>query len=220
MGAKVLLLALLGVAFFSLVERSQGQRIADDSATPAGRSAMVNKYCVGCHSDRLRTAGFSLEKADLQNASSKAEQWEKVVRKLRVGAMPPQGSPRPEAALMSGLAASIENELDASARKTLNPGRVSMHRLNRAEYTNAVRDLLALQIDGTALLPAHDESSGFDNIADVLRMSPALMERYLSASYNISRLAVGNLKIAPATSVYRVRPDLSQDQHLEGQTRD
>ena len=216
MGAKVLLLALLGVAFFSLVERSQGQRIADDSATPAGRSAMVNKYCVGCHSDRLRTAGFSLEKADLQNASSKAEQWEKVVRKLRVGAMPPQGSPRPEAALMSGLAASIENELDASARKTLNPGRVSMHRLNRAEYTNAVRDLLALQIDGTALLPADDESSGFDNIADVLRMSPALMERYLSASYNISRLAVGNLKIAPATSVYRVRPDLSQDQHLEG----
>ena len=91
-----------------------------------------------------------------------------------------------------------------------------MHRLNRAEYANAIHDLLALDVDATALLPPDDESSGFDNIADVLRMSPSLMERYLSASWNISRLAVGNLNIAPATATYRVRPDLSQDQHIEG----
>ena len=91
-----------------------------------------------------------------------------------------------------------------------------MHRLNRAEYANAIRDLLALDIDAAALLPPDDESSGFDNIADVLTVSPSLMERYLSASWNISRLAVGNLDIAPSTSVYRVRPDLSQDQHVDG----
>ena len=91
-----------------------------------------------------------------------------------------------------------------------------MHRLNRTEYANAIRDLLALDIDATALLPPDDESSGFDNIADVLRVSPSLMERYLSASWNISRLAVGNLSIAPATATYRVRPDLSQDQHIDG----
>jgi hypothetical protein len=177
---------------------------------------LVARYCAGCHSDRLKTGGLTLEKTDLKNPASQAETWEKVIRKLRVGAMPPQGSPRPEPAILSGLASSLETEIDASAQKTLNPGRVSIHRLNRAEYTNAVRDLLNLQIDGTALLPADDESSGFDNIADVLRMSPALMERYLSASWNISRLAVGSMKIAPATSVYRVRPDLSQDQHLDG----
>ena len=91
-----------------------------------------------------------------------------------------------------------------------------MHRLNRAEYANAIHDLLALDVDATALLPPDDESSGFDNIADVLRMSPSLMERYLSASWNISREAVGNMSIAPATATYRVRPDLSQDQHIEG----
>ena len=91
-----------------------------------------------------------------------------------------------------------------------------MHRLNRAEYANAIRDLLGLEIDATALLPPDDESSGFDNIADVLRVSPALMERYLSASWNISRLAVGNTHVTPATTTYRVRPDLSQDQHIEG----
>ena len=90
-----------------------------------------------------------------------------------------------------------------------------MHRLNRAEYANAIRDLLALDIDATALLPPDDESSGFDNIADVLTVSPSLMERYLSASWNISRMAVGNLGIAPSTATYRVRPDLSQDQHIE-----
>jgi len=91
-----------------------------------------------------------------------------------------------------------------------------MHRLNRAEYANAIHDLLALDVDSTALLPPDDESSGFDNIADVLRMSPSLMERYLSASWNISRQAVGNMNIAPETTTYRVRPDLSQDQHIEG----
>ncbi|MEO5923131.1 MAG: DUF1592 domain-containing protein [Bryobacteraceae bacterium] len=185
-------------------------------ATPAARAALVGRYCVGCHSDRTKTGGLSLEKADLTAVPSGAETWEKAIRKLRTGSMPPQGAPRPEPAVLAGLATYLETELDRAAEKSPNPGRVSMHRLNRIEYSNAVRDLLDLKIDGTALLPPDDESSGFDNIADVLRMSPALMERYLSASWNISRTAVGSMKIAPATSVYRVRPDLSQDQHLDG----
>jgi hypothetical protein len=145
-----------------------------------------------------------------------AETWEKAIRKLRVGLMPPPGSPRPERAQLDGLASYLETSLDRAAVERPRPGRTAIHRLNRAEYANAVRDLLALDIDAAALLPPDDESSGFDNIADVLTVSPSLMERYLSAAWNISRLAVGNLNIAPSTAVYRVRPDLSQDQHVEG----
>jgi hypothetical protein len=124
--------------------------------------------------------------------------------------------PRPEPARLDGLASFLEDTIDRAAAATPRPGRTAMHRLNRAEYANAVRDLLALDVDSTALLPPDDESSGFDNIADVLTMSPSLMERYLSASWNISRMAMGNLGIAPATVTYRVRPDLSQDQHIDG----
>src|SRR5437868_6792738 len=124
--------------------------------------------------------------------------------------------PRPDHTALDGLASFLETSLDRGYTAKPNPGHAAMHRLNRAEYANAIRDLLALDIDSTALLPPDDESSGFDNIADVLRMSPSLMERYLSASWNISREAVGDMNIAPATATYRVRPDLSQDQHIEG----
>src|SRR5204863_459934 len=121
-----------------------------------------------------------------------------------------------EASELQGLPAFLEASLDRAAEMKPRPGRTVMHRLNRTEYANAIRDLLALDVDPAALLPPDDESSGFDNIADVLTLSPSLMERYLSAAWNISRTAAGNLNIAPATSVYRVRPDLSQDQHIEG----
>jgi uncharacterized protein DUF1592/uncharacterized protein DUF1588/uncharacterized protein DUF1587/uncharacterized protein DUF1585/uncharacterized protein DUF1595/cbb3-type cytochrome c oxidase subunit III len=177
---------------------------------------LLDKYCVSCHSEELRTGGLSLEGANLADIPKGAETWEKVIRKVRVGAMPPQGMPRPDKAALDGLASFLETALDRAAAAKPNPGHASMHRLNRAEYANAIRDLLGLEIDATELLPPDDESSGFDNIADVLRVSPSLMERYLSASWNISRLAVGNTSIAPATSTYRVRPDLSQDQHIEG----
>jgi hypothetical protein len=182
----------------------------------SSQTAVLNKYCVGCHSDKLRTGGLSLQSADLANVPRNAETWEKVVRKLRTGSMPPQGMPHPDQATADGLAAFLEGSLDRAAAAKPNPGHAAMHRLNRAEYANAIRDLLALDVDSTALLPPDDESSGFDNIADVLRMSPSLMERYLSASWNISREAVGDMSIAPATTTYRVRPDLSQDQHIEG----
>ena len=179
-------------------------------------AAVVGKYCVTCHNDKSRTGGLSLEHLDLTDVPKSAETWEKAIRKLRVGMMPPPGMPRPARAQLDGLAAYLETELDRAAVATPRPGRTSIHRLNRAEYANAIRDLLALDVDAAALLPPDDESSGFDNIADVLTVSPSLMERYLSASWNISRLAVGNLDIAPSTAVYRVRPDLSQDQHVEG----
>jgi hypothetical protein len=178
--------------------------------------ALVDRYCVTCHSEKLRTGGVSLQNADFQNIPKSAEMWEKVIRKLRVGAMPPQGMPRPDAAALDGLAAYLETALDRAYAAHPNPGRASMHRLNRAEYANAIHDLLALDIDATALLPPDDESSGFDNIADVLKVSPSLMERYLSASWNISRLAIGDARIAPSTATYRARPDLSQDQHIAG----
>ena len=182
----------------------------------APQTALLDKYCVTCHNDKLRTGGLSLQAANLTDVPKNAETWEKAIRKLRVSAMPPQGMPRPDKSALDGLAAYLETSLDKAADARPNPGRATMHRLNRAEYANSIRDLLALDIDATALLPPDDESSGFDNIADVLRVSPSLMERYLSASWNVSRLALGNTAIVPATATYRVRPDLSQDQHVDG----
>ncbi len=182
----------------------------------AAQASFLDKYCVTCHNEKLRIGGLSLQSANLTDVPKDAETWEKAIRKLRVGAMPPQGLPRPDKAALDGLAAYLETSLDRAAAAQPNPGRATMHRLNRAEYANSIRDLLALDIDATALLPPDDESSGFDNIADVLRVSPSLMERYLSASWNISRLAMGNTAIVPSTATYRVRPDLSQDQHIDG----
>ena len=130
--------------------------------------------------------------------------------------MPPPGMPRPDKATLDGFSAFLENSLDQAAALKPRPGRATIHRLNRTEYADAIRDLLALDVDAASLLPPDDESSGFDNIADVLNVPPSLMERYLSASWNISRAAVGNPGIAPSMVTYRVRPDLSQDQHIDG----
>ncbi len=182
----------------------------------AAHAAVVKTYCVSCHSDRARTSELSLEGLDLTNVAADAETWEKVIRKVRAGMMPPAGMPRPEDGKLDALVSHLETSIDRHAAANPKPGRTSLHRLNRAEYANAIRDLLALEIDATTLLPPDDESNGFDNIADVLTMSSSLMERYLSASWNISRIALGNTKITPTTSTYRVKPDLSQDQHIDG----
>jgi mono/diheme cytochrome c family protein len=182
----------------------------------SSHAALVKTYCVTCHNDRTRSGELSLEHADLTDIPTHADLWEKVIRKVRAGMMPPAGMPRPEAATLEAFVGHLESTIDRAAAASPRPGRTALHRLNRAEYANAIRDLLSLQIDATALLPPDDESSGFDNIADVLTVSPSLMERYLSASWNISRLALGNVNITPSTATYRVRPDLSQDQHIEG----
>jgi Protein of unknown function (DUF1592)/Protein of unknown function (DUF1588)/Protein of unknown function (DUF1585)/Protein of unknown function (DUF1587)/Protein of unknown function (DUF1595) len=169
-----------------------------------------------CHSDKLKTGGLSLQSADMTNIPAGAETWEKVIHKVRLGAMPPQGMPRPDAATMDHFASWLETSIDKASAAHPNPGRATLHRLNRTEYANAIRDLLGLEVDPAPLLPADDESYGFDDIADVLRTSPSLLERYMSASWNLSRLAVGDPNIDADTATYRAKPDLSQNGHMEG----
>ena len=174
---------------------------ASDSASP--ERALVDRYCVGCHNERLKTADLMLDKADLGNVGSDAAIWEKVVRKLRAGRMPPKGRPRPDKGTNDAFVTRLVTELDNAAATAPNPGRLVPHRLNRAEYTNAIRDLLHLEIDGKAFVPADDAGFGFDNIGDVLTISPALLERYLIAAQRISRLAMGDPTIPPAIERYQ-----------------
>src|SRR5215831_12047337 len=179
--------------------------------------ALIDKYCVTCHNEKAKTAGLALDTADFARPSNSADVWEKVVRKLRAEMMRPGGAPQPDKAATAALASYLETSLDAAAAAKPNPGRTVLHRLNRAEYGNAIRDLFALNaLDITTLLPADTEAYGFDNIADVLGTSPALMERYLAAAWKISTLAVGNPKITPTLETFRVRYDLSQHDHIEG----
>jgi cytochrome c5 len=195
---------------------SQQQLSAGAPQQVLAPQTLVSKYCVTCHSDRLRTAGLTLEKADAEHVDRNPEIWEKVLRKLRGGMMPPQGMPRPDQATIESMTAYLETSLDRAAAANVNPGRPTLHRMNRSEYANAIRDLLALDVDVSALLPADDESNGFDNIADVLKISPSLLEQYLSASRQVASLAVGDPRITPVSKVYRVPPDLAQDDQLEG----
>src|SRR5262249_17290715 len=152
-------------------------------------SAVVGKYCVTCHNQKLKTGGLTLDADGITNIAQHAEVWEKVVRKVRAGQMPPMGSPKPEPAALTKWVAGVEQALDSEALSQPNPGRVpAIHRLNRTEYPNVIRDLFALEVDGTALLPAEDAGYGFDNVADVLTVSPSLMQRYVLAAAKVSRL--------------------------------
>jgi len=178
--------------------------------------AFLNQYCVGCHSERLKTGGLTLEKLDVAAPAAHAEIWEKVVRKLRAGMMPPAGARRPDRAAIDTFTSKLEAELDRAAAVQPDPGAPALHRLNRAEYANAIRDLLDVDVDVATLLPADDSSEGFDNIADALGVSPALLERYVSAAAKISRVAIGDPSITPSTTTYRVPGDLSQVGHIEG----
>jgi len=177
---------------------------------------MLDKYCVTCHNQRLRTAGLTLDTLNLDKVADNAETWEKVLRKLHGGMMPPQGMPRPDEATVDKFTGWLETSLDRAAATHPEPGRSTLHRLNRTEYGNAVRDLLDLDIDATSFLPADDEANGFDNIADVLRFSPSLLEQYLSASDKIASLAVGDPTITPVSLVFHAAPDLDQERHIEG----
>ena len=182
-------------------------------------SPLLDQYCLTCHNDRVKTGGLSLQGLSIDGASrvrDDAETWEKVIRKVRAGMMPPAGAKRPERAALDGFAGSIETAIDRAAAAHPNPGRAPLHRMNRVEYENAIRDLLALDVDSSTLLPADDSSHGFDNIADVLGVSPSLLERYVAAAAKISRLAVGERDAAPAQVTYSVKGDLSQNQTLDG----
>ena len=199
------------VGLFAFLHAAPGS-----AQTVSPQRALINQYCVVCHNQKAKTAGLMLDRLDINNVGEHAATWEKVVRKLRVGAMPPQGMPRPDRATEDSLAGWLEDSLDRAAAAHENPGRPVLHRLNRTEYGNAIRDLLALNVDVSDLLPTDDSSFGFDNIGSVLGVSPALLERYLSAAGKISRLAVGDPKTDPIVDTYRVRADVTQNEHLEG----
>jgi mono/diheme cytochrome c family protein len=185
-----------------------------DASTAAPYRAVLNQYCVTCHNEQLRTAGLVLGKLDVANVPEGAETWEKVIGKLRTGAMPPAGMPRPDKATYDAFATYLETALDHAAATKPNPGRVAVHRLNRAEYTNAVRDLLATDVDVESLLPVDDSGYGFDNIADVLSVSPMLLVRYISAAGKVTRLAIGDPNVLPNLETYDVPYLLTQDERM------
>ncbi len=179
--------------------------------------AILDRYCVGCHSDRLRTAGLTLQAVDLASPAAHAETLEKAIVKLRLGSMPPAGRPRPAPAVYGALAGWLETELDREAAAHPNPGRTeSLHRLNRTEYANVIRDLLDLEgLNFATLLPSDDRSYGFDNVAGALGMTPTHLERYLDAARQISRIAVGDTSLPPGGETFILPPDLSQDDRFE-----
>ena len=218
---RILLASLVAfvLAAWASVAGQQPDVVSGFSRTDTSRtdatvvSSVSRTYCETCHNDRLKTAGLSLQGLSIDG---NAETWEKVIRKVRAGMMPPAGAKRPDRAALDAFAGSIEAAIDRAAAANPNPGRAPLHRMNRVEYENAIRDLLALDVDSSTLLPADDSSHGFDNIADVLGVSPSLLERYVAAAAKISRLAVGERDAAPAQVTYSVKGDLSQNQTLEG----
>jgi mono/diheme cytochrome c family protein len=199
--------ALLGPAIASAAESSS-------SAAAAAHGTTLQQYCIGCHSGPTPFAGLNLEALDPGNLEDNGAVWEKLLRKLRNREMPPAGMPRPDPAAYEALVKYIETERDRLAEVSPNPGRPTLHRLNRAEYANAIRDLLALEIDVAELLPADDAGYGFDNIGDVLTVSPLLLERYLLAARRISRTAVGDTTLPPSYQTYSIRPGLVQNDRM------
>ena len=196
-------------------------RATSAQAQPATMSGeqlrdLLDTYCVTCHNETLKTAGLMLDQADVDRIPDGTEVWEKVVRKLRGALMPPTGRPRPDRATVDLVVSTLEGALDHAAAANPDPGRRTLHRLNRTEYGNVIRDLLALEIDVDSLLPPDDSSYGFDNIAEVLNVSPHMLERYLLAALKISRVAIGDPSMSPTGVTYSVVPDLSQDRHIEG----
>lgn len=189
---------------------------ADRKPAPSEHWATIDAYCVDCHNAAEFAGGVAFDDLKPDNVPGDAAVWEKAVRKLEAGLMPPPGEPRPDEARLGGLLAFLEDSLDAAARADPDPGAPVLRRMNRTEYGNAIRDLLALPVDATLLLPADDSSQGFDNIADVLNVSPAHMQAYVSAAAKISRLAVGDPTASPTISTYTPERGLSQAEHLEG----
>jgi len=178
--------------------------------------ALVKQYCAVCHNDKLKSGGMTLTKLDVSHPEQNPELAEMVIKKVRSGLMPPAGMPRPDVVTLNAFAGSLENLIDKAAANHPNPGRPSLHRLNRLEYANSVRDLLGLEIDPAEYLPADDSSHGFDNMAEVLNISPTLMEGYVRAAGAISRLAVGDPGMSPLVETYHIPQSFSQTHHVDG----
>jgi hypothetical protein len=188
---------------------------ADRRAESASRS-LVEQYCIGCHNEVDRSGDLALSEHDLGDPAAARETWEAAVRKLRAGMMPPAGEPRPDRESLDAVAEYLERHIDEAAARSPNPGAPALHRLNRTEYANAIRDLLALEVDVETLLPADDAADGFDNIAGVLTVSPSLIEGYVAAGMKISRRAIGDMTMLPTTVVHRAPSGFVQDGHVEG----
>ena len=209
-GGVVLVTAVLGYGQAAGLQRPSG-----NTATAATERAVLDQYCVTCHNDRTRRANLSLEKLDLSTHVTENPQfWEKVIRKLRAGVMPPPGMRRPDLPTYTGLAEWLETQIDRKAK--LNPGTVVLHRMNRVEYANAIRDLLDIEIEPATLLPPDDSSRGFDNVAGSLALSSTLLESYANAAGKIARMAAGYWK-TPTERTYIAPSDTSQEYHIEGQ---
>ena len=176
----------------------------------------TKQYCITCHNARLKTGGLVLESRDFDHPAADADVWEKVIRKVQVGMMPPGGAPQPDPATRRALVTTLSGALDEAAKANPNPGRPALHRLNRTEYAYAIHDLLDLEVDPATLLPPDDSAYGFDNVADVLGVNATLMEQYVSAAGKVSSLAVGDPDVSPAAEVYTIPQDASQDRHVEG----
>ncbi|HSP68610.1 MAG TPA: DUF1592 domain-containing protein [Bryobacteraceae bacterium] len=214
MKSKLLLAGLLAAAALSGFQQV-APRTTPQTATQQTSKTVLDQYCVGCHNDKIKTSNFSLEKADLSIAGDHPEVWERVIRKMRAGMMPPPGMPRPPLATYEGVRDWLESEIDKKAAAHPNPGSVILHRLNRTEYKNAIRDLLDLEINVTSLLPPDDSARGFDNIAGSLTISPTLLEAYTSAAARIARMGVGFWK-SPTEAAYISPADTSQTERVSG----
>lgn len=205
---------LLALVWWVPIDRDTSGRAVSADAAPY--VALLDQYCSTCHDQDEKVAGLDFDGLDFDNMHKDAETWEKVVRKVKSGVMPPGGEPRPDREAMDDLALAVEERIDATAETVVAPANKSLHRLNRAEYANAIRDLLAMNVDVATLLPGDDASEGFDNIADALNVSPAHVEGYVNAAMKISRLAVGDRTLIPSRYTYRIPALLNQSKHIEG----
>ena len=197
-------------------ESAGGPAAAELSPAASDARRLLDRYCVTCHNGRLETAGLSLEDIDVAHVPAEAETWEKVVRKLRTSTMPPPNRPQPAAGARASMASWLESTLDRAAAASPSPGRTeTLRRLNRTEYQNAIRDLLALDVDATALLPPDESGHGFDNVT-VGDLPPALLDRYISAAQKISRLVIGSTQTSLQADVIRVPADTTQEEHVPG----
>ena len=195
---------------------SAAQAPAAQSSAPLAPRALLDTYCVTCHNQRTKTAGLTFDTMDLAMPSEHAAIWEKTVRKLRGGMMPPPGVRRPDQASVDSMVSWLERSLDEAAAAHPNPGRVALHRLNRAEYAAAIEDLLGLKIDAAALLPKDDEAEGFDNVASVLTVSPSFLDQYISAARVVSARAIGNPAARPGSTTYRPARGTDQSARVDG----
>jgi len=189
---------------------------AEPPVSALAHADLLDQYCAKCHNTVDWAGGVAFDALAVDPPAEDAASWEKAIRKMRTGLMPPPGEKRPSRAELDAFAGELEIQLDAHARRHLAPGVTSLHRLNRTEYANAIRDLMAYDADVATLLPADDSAEGFDNIADVLGISPTLAQAYIAAAMKISRGALGDLAATPATTKYTPPGGLAQRAHIDG----